>query len=93
MGLLELLVAGVGNEVGMEIEMGSGDLLSLVFEVGPILEALEMRSLSFAVPLVVVSSTLTPSPEGIVSNLSHSYMPCGLCYHSSSSISHLRVVR
>ena len=86
---LELLVVGMGNEVGMEIEMGSGDLLFLAFEVGPLLEALETHSLSFVVPLIAVSSTLAPSLEGTVSDLSHSYVPCGLCYHSSSSISHL----
>ena len=91
MGLLELLAVSMGNEVRMETEMGSGDLLSLAFEVGPLLKALEMHSLSFVVPLIAVSSILVPSLEGTVSNLSHSYLPCGLCYHSSSSINHLQV--
>ena len=85
MGLLELLAAGMGNEVGMEIEMGSGDLLSLAFEVGPLLEVLEMHSLSFVVPLVAVSSILTPSPEGTVCNLSCSYVPCGLQFQQHKS--------
>ena len=92
MGLLELLAEGMGNKVRMETEMGSGDLLSLVFEVGPLLEALETHSLSFMVPLIAVSSILAPSPEGTVSDLSRSYLPCGLCYHSSSSINHLWTV-